>query len=185
MSRDRGQRPEAGGQERLDLAIDRAVREMLDVEGRADLRARVIARIERPVGSTFKWKILLPLPVAAAAIVVLAVVLTRHGEPPVRPRVAANGSDVRLSAPERVTAAATEKIAVRETPQAPARIAYAASIDAADTASAGIDPLKTIAPINVAPIALDSITPEPIEVRPLNPIPEMQIAPLNPPDRRD
>lgn len=65
---------------RFDDAVDRAVREMLDVEPRADLRARVMARIEeRHAASGFRrsfW--LIGAPIAAAAIIILAVVIARR-----------------------------------------------------------------------------------------------------------
>jgi len=68
-------------EERLDAAIDLVVREMVDVEPRADLRGRVIERLERrdaSVGRVFrpgvKWTWLIA-PVAAAAVVLPAVVL--------------------------------------------------------------------------------------------------------------
>ncbi len=57
----------------FDKAIDRAVREMLDVEPPAGLRRRVLEQI--PASGTFRWKILLP--VAAAALVILALLLPR------------------------------------------------------------------------------------------------------------
>jgi hypothetical protein len=77
--------------DRIDDAIDRAVREMLDVEPRADLRARVVDRIEGRVASAFRrkvgvastfpglssvegrWKSWVFVPLAAAAVLALAV----------------------------------------------------------------------------------------------------------------
>lgn len=68
--------------DQIDDAIDRAVREMLDVEPPAGLRGRVMDRIEgraasafHPalVASAFKRKIWISAPLAAAAVVVLAV----------------------------------------------------------------------------------------------------------------
>src|SRR5262245_44280980 len=70
----------------LDREIDRAVREMLDVEPAAGLRGRVMARIEAlegqtAVGSgsvfgrTLWWA---AAPLAAAALIVIAVWLPRH-----------------------------------------------------------------------------------------------------------
>src|SRR3954469_2227056 len=88
-------------EERLDAAIDLVVREMVDVEPRADLRGRVIERLERRdayVGRVFrpgvKWTWLMA-PVAAAAVVVLAVVLWRPVAMP-EPR---RTTDVVLRAP--------------------------------------------------------------------------------------
>jgi len=87
----------------LDREIDRAVREMLDVEPPAGLRARVMQRIEErhaasgfsrkvTVASAFRRKILWAgLPVAAAAVILIAVVLARRegGAPPLTPTAGA------------------------------------------------------------------------------------------------
>src|SRR3954447_22600867 len=88
-------------EERLDAAIDLVVREMVDVEPRADLRARVIERLERrdaSVGRVFKpgvkWTWVLA-PIAAAAVVLLGVVLWRPVAMP-QPR---RTSDIVLRAP--------------------------------------------------------------------------------------
>jgi hypothetical protein len=74
----------------LDREIDRAVREMLDVEPSAGLRARVMQRIDEghaasgfsrkvTVASAFRRKILwVAMPVAAAAVILIAVVLARR-----------------------------------------------------------------------------------------------------------
>ena len=63
----------------FDVAIDRAVREMLDVEPPPGLRGRVLDGIElssNSVASAFRRKIFwIAAPVAAAAILVLAVLL--------------------------------------------------------------------------------------------------------------
>jgi hypothetical protein len=82
MSDNGGRRSEAGSREdRFDAAIDRAVREMLDVEPPAGLRGRVLDRIETPRRG-FAW-IWIAAPAAAAAIVVLAVLLPSTSAPPV------------------------------------------------------------------------------------------------------
>jgi hypothetical protein len=76
---------------RFDEAIDRAVREMLDVEPPAGLRGRVMHRIGRPtesvVASAFRRKaVWLAAPLAAAAILVLAVLMpSESGRAPVAP----------------------------------------------------------------------------------------------------
>ena len=181
----------------LDKAIDRAVRQMLDREPRADMRARVIARIDaRPASVRFPvagfQRFAAFAGVAALLIVVSVLVLARRSERPAQPLFAAHGEDVRLAAPLTARAPVDVPVAPRRiaTPpksigsQMPIGVAYATAIDAADS-TPGIDPLKSIEPIEVAPIASSSITPEPIGVRPLNPIPEVQVAPLNPPDRRN
>jgi len=61
----------------------------------------------------------------------------------------------------------------------------AASLNEPNNATTDIEPLKTIAPIQVAPIDESSIAPAAIAVRPLNTITDVQVAPLTPPDRRN
>lgn len=69
---------------RFDEAIDRAVREMLDVEQPAGLRGRVLDRIESPRRSLgWMW---IAGPLAAAAILVLALLMpSESGRAPVAP----------------------------------------------------------------------------------------------------
>jgi hypothetical protein len=79
----------------LDKAIDRAVRDMLDVEPPADLRGRVLDRIEQRPASSFR----LPafgwgfgaVAIAAAALAVIAIGRLGHDVPvmPVAPIAAA------------------------------------------------------------------------------------------------
>jgi hypothetical protein len=88
---------------RFDEAIDRAVREMLDVEPPAGLRGRVMHRIGRPaetfVASAFRRKaVWLGAPLAAAAILVLAILMpSESGRPVVAPPPKA-AADVHLPA---------------------------------------------------------------------------------------
>ena len=83
---------------RFDQAIDRAVREMLDVEPPAGLRGRVFDRIDAlstnseasatdSVASAFRRKFgFIALPVAAAAVIILAVLAPwRHAVKPISP----------------------------------------------------------------------------------------------------
>jgi hypothetical protein len=187
----------------LDRAIDDAVRQMLDVEPRAGLRARVLNRIaaSRHAPSGFSRKIIwTAVPLAAAATLVLALVLpSRRAEQPplqappstvaaVEPsRVPAPLAPPVVGAPQRaprmmtaprvVTAPRTHTVAV------PEGIVAAAAFTPAEPV-ASIEPLS-ITPIEVAPIAPQGIAPSDITVRPLSPITELQIAPLNPPERRN
>jgi|SRR5262245_44630853 len=181
---------------RFDEAIDRAVREMLDVEPPADLRARVMTQLtasdSRLPVSGFRLPAL-GWALAAAAVILLAVVLTRRSEPlPQAPVVAA---DRHLPA-ETVTSVRTPEAAPRSV-SAPIAVSVGrpprtavdrglvvAAAVADDNATTVIAPLKTIAPISVAPITQNAIAPAEVAVRPLNTITEIQIAPLTPPDRR-
>jgi len=175
----------------LDQAIDRAVREMLDVEPPADLRGRVIAQL--PVAGSrvlvFGFRRFAVL-AAVAALLVLGVTLARRSEPPAeRPLVAHGGDqqlppDARPLAPLEAPSASQRVVSTSTNAARPAAFASAASTDAT-VAGSTIDPLKSITPIEVAPIGQTSIAPDPIAVRPLTPITELQIAPLNPPDGRD
>jgi hypothetical protein len=192
-----GREAEPGG--RLDTAIDRTVREMLDVEPRADLRARVIARIEEPgasaslVASAFRRKAWLAIPLAAAAVLILAVTLSRRSEPPVQPtRLASADQNLPVDTQPQVPAPATPRTVTRAVSIPPNRpgngrsgTIVAALLAGPDNATTDIEPLKTITPIQLAPIGERSIAPEAIAVRPLNPITDVQVAPLTPPDRRN
>jgi hypothetical protein len=93
---------------RLDVAIDRAVRGILDVEPPAGLRGRVMHRIGRPtegfaaseesfVASAFRRKAAwVAAPLAAAAMLVLAVLMpSESGRPTVAPAAKA-ANDVYL-----------------------------------------------------------------------------------------
>jgi hypothetical protein len=187
---------DARSEGRLERAIDGAVREMLDVEPRADLTARVVAQLSASGSRLPALGFRLPASgwllgsVAAAAVVLLAVFVARRSEPvaPQAPVVVAQRSDVRLPAPLTTPSSAPSVASAqpRVTTDAvarPRRIAAAAVPDDSTTAVA-IDPLQSIAPISVAPIEQKGIAPADVAVRPLNSISEIQVAPLTPPDRR-
>jgi hypothetical protein len=188
--------------DRLDEAIDHALREMLDVEPRPSLQARVMARIEERQASAFSTRVASAFrrktvwaAVAAAAVILIALVVARRNVPapalaptaapsmaqanpqPVAPVVPAatspgDGRTTRLSLPHAV-------------PPRTAQRAVAANVpDAANTGADDIEPLRTIAPISVAAIAPRGIAPSPIRVAPLGVINDLQISPLTPPEGR-
>ena len=199
MSDVRGGRREAGGgEEHLDLAIDRAVREMLDVEPPDGLRGRVLDRLARPdsVASTFTWNIVwIAAPVAAAAILVLALVLPSKAPRPVvnpaatiataqptpqPPSPAIAPPAMAQLPPQTVTAKATVR---------PIRAGHVRAA-AADDMTADIvwmDPLPTPPPVTVAGIeagrehTIRSIEPAPAD------IPALEIRPISdtPRERRN
>jgi hypothetical protein len=207
-----------GPEDRFDSAINRAVREMLDVEPPPNLRARVIEKLLtscrlpaagcRLPATGFRLpasgcrlpasRLWLAVPLGAAAVIVLAVLLARRVEPPAAPAAVASAADRYLplepvAGPERpqvqVARGANEAPSVSGAGNAPqpatrARGTVFAALDADDAAAVVIDPLTSIAPIAVAPIAQNAIAPGDIAVRPLDTIAEMQIPPLAPPDRR-
>ena len=180
--------------DRFDDAIDRAVREMLDVEPPANLRARVMAQLpasgSRLPASGFRltasgWVV---GSLAAAVLIVLAIFVARRSEPLPQAPIVARAADRHLP-PER-TARPTERPIRGDVVTRPAARARGADRIAAavlppdDSGFSDIAPLKTITPIAVAPIAPERITPAELAVRPLNTITDVQIAPLTPPDRR-
>jgi hypothetical protein len=202
-----GRRTEDG---RLDRAIDGAVRDMLDVEQPAGFRARVLRRIEggdSPVASAFRRKILLfGVPLAAAAVLMLAVLLPRMRDaqsprapvttavntqpqnpvvntplPPVPPEP---GTTPAIEPRPAVVARRAPRPAPAATPR-PDRVVAAASFEPAEPAGSEIAPLKAIEPIRMAPLAEHRIAPDAITVRALSPMNELQIAPLTPPGGRD
>ena len=227
MSDERGGRREGRGatraarEARIDSAIDGAVREMLDVEPQAGFRSRVQRRIESgdsraAVASGFRRKILLfGMPLAAAAIVILAVLLPRMTEgPQQQPQPQQQATTVRTQAPVTPPVAVTQpttpvaKPPVIEEPRVVARVVArvgaprnvaprdvapvpaertiaAADLASPDSARTIIEPLGAITPIEMTPIAERRYAPADIAVRPLTPITELQIAPLTPPSGRD
>ena len=186
---------------RFEEAIDRAVREMLDVEPPAGLRGRVLDRIDavstnpstNPVVSAFRrnsWWI--AGPVAAAALLVLAVLVPwRHAAPPIATPAAPSMASVetpRIVAPAVSPKTPEPPRTASITRPAPRRIEdriVVATVAAADDPTPQIAPLTAIAPITVAGTHPEEIAPKQIAISPLTPITELQIAPLSPPDRRN
>jgi len=194
-----GKRRVVGGRtERFDLAIDRTVREMLDVEPPAGLRGRVIERISEVPGasafpnrvaSAFRRKTWILVPIAAAAVIVLAVMLpwrnTAQPAPPALPSIAK--VEPKIVNPPNPESRKTMSISlphVQGPVEQPARVVIATVLPAADE-SFGVDPLAPIAPITVPAVRPADIAQKEIAISPLAPIAELQIAPLSPPDRRN
>jgi hypothetical protein len=184
----------------LDDAIDRAVREMMNVDAGPAFRARVLARLDRPAPRRMTWPRLAAIGAAMAALV-LAIVLTRTsdtgdlapvavGQPQApAPTVARKSEPAPRPAPE--PAERTTQRSVAPTERAVPNITQyvpqgALTATVADQESAmPIDALDRIEPIAVAPLDRSPIAPAPIVVAPLTPISELQIAPLFPPSGRD
>ena len=74
---------------RLDEAIDRAVREMMNVEPRADLRARVLAELDRPPARiSLRPRLAFAAVTLAVAVAVLTTILQRPSDHRDAPQVA-------------------------------------------------------------------------------------------------
>ena len=211
MSEIGGRRTDDGGRDRLDLAIDRAVREMLDVEQAPGFRARVLDRLPASGSARPAFGFRLPaLGLAvAAAIVILTVLLPRERVQPQSPApITSVANQPSSSAPEagrgkletgsgkpeaggrKLEAGSRKPATGSRQPAAGSRQPEAGRLVAATTtdragATIEIDPLRRLEPIEVAPLTQSSIAPAEIAMRPLSTISELQIAPLNPPDRRN
>lgn len=200
MSEDRESRFE--DRPALDRAIDGAVREMLDVEQPAGFRGRVVTRLNAS-GSPRTSRFRLPvsgfgIAGAAAAALIIAVLLPSRTteQPPASPivaiveppRIPLPAPAPSVSAPRpQPPASAAPRVAAAPRPSAaaaPDRIVAATSF-APSGMTTEIEPLQSIAPIEMAPIADHRVAPPDISIRPLNPIVEVQIAPLSPPDGRN
>jgi hypothetical protein len=168
-------------EERVDAAIDVTVRAMLDVEPRADLRARVIGRLERP-RRTLSWPWLVA-PIAAAAVLLLAVILRTPEQ-----RLASRPvTGIVLPAP----AVSREPTAISIAAPAVVRIAQRVEAHRRGTAAAFVapeparptiilEPLGSIDAISIAPVALPSLHIQQIGIPPLAPIGAIDIDPVNP-----
>jgi hypothetical protein len=193
--------------DRIDAAIDLAVREMLDVEPPSGLRGRVLDRIAlssnslstnslsmNPVASAFRRKdnfkrkiVWGAVPLATAAVITLAVLAPwRQPAPPVV--TPASPSIARVETKPVVPVAETQPRpgpAPRQRPS-PRSVEerIVAAVATADDASV-IDPLTPIAPIVVAGTHPADIAPKDIAISPMAPIAPLQIAPLSPPERRN
>jgi hypothetical protein len=205
MSKGRGTRNEERGTgvevrgSRFDALVDATVREMLDVEPRADLRARVLHAISsrdgvafgfrRPAGaaaSAFRRKILIGTAFAAAVVLFVAFWLPARKLPVVSVAAPKEAQVIRapVAPPPPLRAAPTQD--VMHVTTKPSRSIAPAIPPAGSVPRAGeLPPLKQIAPIDMASLTTSSIAPKDISVEPLAPIAEVEIAPLNPPDRRD
>lgn len=173
----------------IDTAIDRAVRDLMNVDADAAFRARVTARLE-PAGRT--WVPRLVTAVVTAAAIVAALIWLRPS--PVnapestaalrgpRPAPVVSPPAPRSGLPQppvrRVEGPAARTIAPAASPRdIPPGIIVATAVE---TPSGAIAPLETLEAIEVAPIAQTGIAAADIVVAELLPIAEVQVSQLEP-----
>lgn len=178
-----GRQPTAG---RLDAAIDRAVREMLDVEPPAGLRGRVGERIQRsrPVSGRWTWAL-----VPAMAAIVLAIVLPWRRAavapiPSVAVATAAHVPEAPVGRPSPVVSVRPRAEAVRAE-SAPRRAPRVVMAETTAASEAGDETLASIDPIGITPIGSPSIVRQELAIRPLASIPQIRVELLSPPDGRN
>jgi hypothetical protein len=188
------------GDSELDAAIDRAVRDLMGAEPRADLRERVLSELAGGTTRAVLWPRFAFGLVAATAALIIAVQFTdRSPEPPAEQTIAA------LPAPAERPRTDGPPLTPEVTPQVPPRARerarapvstpslrgaipddrpiQAASIETAP--ALGIEPmtaltrLKSIEPIALSTIDAPEIPAPVIDIAPLT-IEQMEIAPLTP-----
>jgi hypothetical protein len=180
----------------MDTAIDRAVRDLMDVDTDAAFRARVTARLQRPA----RRMLLRPgvtATLTAAAVAVVVVWMRPSSSPvPASAPVAALTSPAPAAPLQTDSAASRRPAPSSPQPRAPAtvrreiatpRVERGAIVAAAiaEAGASGIHPLIAIDPIEVEPISQTPIEPSEIVVAPLSPISDVQISPLEPRTARD
>jgi hypothetical protein len=167
---------------RLDRAIDRAVREMMQVDPAPGLRRRVLSRINAPVEHRTFPALRYGFAAAALAVVVLSfTLLPGHVEPPAPPKapspiVATGVSPVDLEA---VLSTSTGTIPPVSIPAESARIsrepirmpritnvfgAQSRGVSAATVREPGV---PRIAPETLAPLTIVPLSARPIVIEPL------------------
>lgn len=206
MSEENGRsaRRERGAHGSLDGAIDRAVREMMNVDADGAFRARVLARLDRGrAGWSSPWRLAIAAAVIAAVVIVVtvprvsreregaspaALTATRRSELPPRPDRRAAAAAPASAAAEPRASRATRRPPARPnvTQELPAGMLSAAVADEpADSTIPAIPALDSIDPIAIEPLRSPPIETEPIVVAPLSPMAAVQIAPLSPQIERD
>ena len=189
----------------LDEAIDRAVRDMMNVEPTGDLRQRVLAEIAGAPQWVMPWRALASASVALAAIVVLiANLITRQPAPP-ESRVASTRavppiqqttppSETKPSTPAPRPALPPDALPIaqrpdRSTPRVgphttPERLVEAASIPgslALETATTPAEPLAPVRPVAMTLLYTPPIRTSEIEITQIT-LEPIEIVPL--PSRR-
>jgi hypothetical protein len=176
----------------IDAAIDRAVRDLMDVDADSAFRARVTARLRPPARRRL-------LPLAAATLTTAAVAATviwmrpaAPGAPVSAPLTETRGPVAGPPPPTDTAGSDRGSVVPTTAPQSPTRSARTADAiprgavvaTVADAPASALPGLTAIDPIEVEPISQTSIVPSAIVVAPLTPISEMQISPLEPPTAR-
>lgn len=180
----------------IDEAIDQAVRDLMNVDADSAFRARVVDRLRKPKSRAPFWR-QLSIASGAAAIVVIAVVMTRDGERPAveAPPAAATSAVTPQPAvapvaaePSASNVARPAALPIARRRQAnpthqitPGRLVAAVADEAFELPlTGGVDPLSGIRPIELAPIVPAPIITTEITVAPIAQPSELVIAPLAP-----
>jgi hypothetical protein len=154
--------------ERLDRAIDAALRDMIAGDGPADMRRRVLARLAEPRRRAPSRTV--ALAAAAAILIALAAVVWRHGRSVPAPALAtARRPPAALPTPPPVPLLPSSPApAVRPRPPLPPVVPAA---EEAEAAGGEIEPIE-VAPLAVPPLETPRWAIAPLRIQP------MEVAPL-------
>ena len=185
----------------IDEAIDKAVRELMNVDADSAFRARVVERLRKPKPRAPFWR-QLSIAAGAVGIAVIAVILMREAEKPageappaavasaVTPQPAVEPAVAVPQAPG-VAGPATTPTARRHPEDVTHRIPKGALVaTVADEApepplAGGVEPLTDIRPIELAQITPAPIITTEISITPIAQPSELVIAPLAPQIERE
>jgi hypothetical protein len=180
----------------IDTAIDRAVRDLMNVDADAAFRARVAERLKRPIGRRLRpW--LLAVPASAAIIVIALAWMNSTPDAPSGPAPLARVEAPAASAPPPAARDGLPQPSMTPSPAPPARqssrrTATIPIARGAIVATVVEAPMTAIAPaltalesIDVEPIGQTPVATAEIVVAPLSPITEVQVSPLEPRTARD
>ena len=178
----------------IDTAIDRAVRDLMSVDADGAFRARVTARLERPVRRLGRVSLLMAATAMTAALVAGMLWLRPAPAGRIEPAPVARVESPAPGAPHGTPRAAlppSTAVRTAPTPQRPAvrrlaamPIARGAVVATVAEAPSSIPPLAALGSIRIETITQTPIAPAAIEVAPLPSIAEVHIAPLEPPSAR-
>lgn len=178
--------------ERVSPTIDDTAREMTDgapADGAA-FRRCVLARIEAGDASRRSWRAAFVLsPIAAAAAIAIAMGVTRGAHDRSPESVAPQRAET-TPTPEHPQSSASETVVARgfqPRERGPERAAlHQMQVDAAAGPARDLDTLQLdangVASIAVAPLAVDTLTPDPIPIERLDTVAPITVAPLDIPD---
>ncbi len=187
----------------LDAAIDRTVREAMNVDADPTFEARVVSRLRRPAPAV-RWPRLALTGALGMAVVVSVLLVRTPGPDGIGPQVqpaepeptgvrlsdlaphTPAGRDIGTAAAAPPARSSSGRTVSRPPAAAPSR--FTSTAEGLSAAVIGVSPpleveaLTPIEPIAVLPLQTRAITTEDIVIAPLSPIPDVYIETLSQPE---